>query len=302
MRTLIHEKGMPMHQLLKGLLAGAATLTLAPAGATTASAAQPVLVNRGLYAAVGDSFAAGVGNPTLPGAGASLRSADAYPVLLAGTANKVTFLAASGATTQDVLAQVANVPGGARQITLTVGGNDFGFASLALACAGGFATETCLAAQTAAQAGQAALPVNLVTVLTALRAQAPNAHIYVTGYPLLFQPELTLSGYSCPVLPYDPNALATADQITGTLNGVIAGVVTGLDQTGSVIEYVDVTGDDAFGGHGLCDGAGSYIFAPTFDPVSTMPLPSSLHPTPAGHLAYAEAIVDAGFLNTALAG
>ena len=51
---------MPVYQVLKGLLAGAAALTLAVTGVTTASAAQPVLVKSGLYAAVGDSFAAGV--------------------------------------------------------------------------------------------------------------------------------------------------------------------------------------------------------------------------------------------------
>jgi len=296
-----------MSRIHKLVAAKGTALLLAAAAATPAAAApQP----RTSIAALGDSYAAGYGIALPSAQNPCAQSAKAYPLKLSPGRADVEFLACSGATTMSntdmpintVLAQLEGISPDAQIVTLTVGGNDIGFASLALACAGGFATETCLAAQTAAQAGQAALPVNLVTVLTALRAQAPNAHIYVTGYPLLFQPELTLSGYSCPVLPYDPNALATADQITGTLNGVIAGVVTGLDQTGSVIEYVDVTGDDAFGGHGLCDGAGSYIFAPTFDPVSTMPLPSSLHPTPAGHLAYAEAIVDAGFLNTALAG
>jgi len=290
---------MPVSHVVKGLLVGAAALTLAVTGVTTASAAPPDLVNRGLYAAVGDSFAAGVGNPTLPGAGASLRSADAYPVLLAGKANKVTFLAASGATTATVLAQVPYVPGGARQITVTVGGNDIGFASLAIACAGGLQTTACTTAQAAAQAGLRALPGNLMAVIAALHTQAPAAHIYVTGYPLLFQPQMSSSGPSCP-LPYDPKALATADQITATLNGVINGVVSGVGQAGSVVTYVDVTGGDAFGGHGLCDGAASYIFPPTFAPGTSVPMPSSLHPTPAGQMAYAEAIVDVGFRTAAL--
>lgn len=288
-----------MHRLLKGLLAGTAALALAATGATTASAAQPILVNRGLYSAVGDSFAAGVGNPTLPGAGASFRSADAYPVLLAGKANKVTFLAASGATTLDVMAQVAYVPSGARQITVTVGGNDFGFASLALACAGGLTTSPCVAAQGAARAGQEALPANLATVIAALHAQAPAAHIYVTGYPLLFQPDMTAS-VPCPTLRYEPTALAAADQITANLNAVIAGVVATVDPTGLVVEYVDVTGAEEFGGHGLCDGTESYIFPPTFDPATSMPMPSSLHPNAAGQKAYAEAIADAGFVSPAM--
>ena len=53
--------------------------------------------NRGRYAALCDSYAAGVGNQPLKNAGVSLRSAAAYPVLLADQVNNVTFLAVSGA-------------------------------------------------------------------------------------------------------------------------------------------------------------------------------------------------------------
>ena len=124
----------------------------------------------------------------------------------------------------------------------------------------------------------------------------------MTGYPLLFQPQITSSGLSCPLLPFDATALDVADQITAALNDVIEGVVS-VVPTGSVVTYVDVTGADAFGGHGLCDGAAaSYIFPPTFAPATGQPMPSSLHPTPAGQMAYAEAIADAGFLTTALNG
>jgi lysophospholipase L1-like esterase len=291
---------MPVYQVLKGLLAGAAALTLAVTGVTTASAAQPVLVNRAFYAAVGDSFAAGVGNPTLRGAGASLRSADAYPVLLAGKANKVTFLAASGATTATVLAQVAYVPGGARQITVTVGGNDIGFVSLAIGCARGLQTAPCPEALAAAYGGLGLLTGNLAAVIAALHVQAPAAHIYVTGYPLLFQPQVSGGIPSCPALsPYDAAALTVADGLTLTLNNYIQGAVSIANATGSVVTYVDVTA--AFGGHGLCDGLASYIFPPTLDQTG-QPVPSSLHPTPAGQLAYAEAIADAGFHTTALKG
>ncbi len=290
-----------MYHVLKGLLVGAISLTIAATGVSTASAAEPRPVNRGHYAAVGDSFAAGVGNPTLRDAGASLRSADAYPVLLAGRPNKVTFLAASGATTATVLAQVAYVPGGARQITVTVGGNDIGFASLAIACAAGLQAPACSAALAAAQTGLATLPGSLTAVIAALHTRAPAAHIYVTGYPLLFQPQMTLTGPSCPVLPYDPTTLATADQFTATLNSVISGVVSGVDAAGPVATYVDVTGRDAFGGHGLCDGRASYIFPPTFDPATGLPLSSSLHPTRRGQMAYADAIADRGFVGSEFA-
>ncbi len=268
-----------MHRITKALLTSAAALTLILTAAVPASAG-PLTPNRGRFAAVGDSYAAGVGNTPLKHAGSTGRSASAYPVLLAGRDNKVTFLAESGATTVDVMTtQVQNVLPQTQQITVTVGGNDVGFATVVLACAAS-PGRACEAAMAGAGAAIIALPEQLGALLAQLQQKAPGATIYVTGYPMLFQP--TMAAEPCPGLPgYDAAAMGMLDAGTAQLNSVIRGTATALG-----FEYVDVTPE--FVGHGLCDGTNSYIFPPTFS--GGYPDPSSLHPNATGQEAYARAI------------
>jgi len=296
-----------MNRILTGLLAGAAALALAAAGGTTASAAQPVLVNRGLYAALGDSFAAGVGNPTLPGAGTSGRSASAYPVLLAEKANRVTFLAASGAATPDVMAQVEYVPGAARQLTVTVGGNDGAAFTAMGACLYAYSVavqidpttdpqvlDACAAlfAEPAAGADEAQI-AGIAGLLTAIQLQAPRAKIYVTGYPMLFDANGDPTLRSCTILPLGtlPGGLFDAlDGATAQLNAKIESAVSDAASQGVDAHFVPVS----FAGHGLCDGPSSWVLGPE--------APAPLHPTPAGQAVYAEAIIDAGFVSNAPVG
>ena len=81
------------------------------------------------YVALGDSYASGVG----------LAPALAYPVLLRDGGldrfSTLTQAASSGAVTGDVLAtQVSSLRADTRTVTLTVGGNDAGFATVVAAC------------------------------------------------------------------------------------------------------------------------------------------------------------------------
>ena len=268
-----------MNRISKALLTSAAALTLIFTAAVPSSAG-PLTPNRARFTAVGDSYAAGVGNTPLKHAGPSYRSSAAYPVLLAGRDNKVNFLAESGATSKSVLAnQVQNVLPPTQQITVTVGGNDVGFAEVALACANPL--EDCNAALIRAGEALTIFPQDLAALLTQLQMKAPQATIYATGYPMLFQPRMGTE--PCPALPgYDATALANADAAIVHLNGIIEGTATAL---GAV--YVDVT--DEFSGHGLCDGASSFIFPPSFL-APGVPDRSSLHPTAAGQVAYARAV------------
>lgn len=268
-----------MNRTTHALLTSAAALTLIFTAAVPASAG-PLTPNRARYAAVGDSYAAGVGNTPLKHAGTTGRSASAYPVVLAGRGNKVTFLAESGATTVDVMTnQVRNVLPSTQQITVTIGGNDVGFATVALTCAAS-PGPACDAAIAGAGAAISALPEKLGALLAQLQQKAPGATIYVTGYPMLFQ--ATMAAESCPGLPgYDVSAMGLADAGTAQLNSVIRGTAMALG-----FKYVDVTPE--FVGHGLCDGTNSFIFPPTFS--GGHPDPSSLHPNAAGQAAYARAI------------
>lgn len=241
-------------------------------GTVAPAQAGPNTPNRGRYAAVGDSFAAGVGLPVLKNVGQSLRSAGAYPVLLAGKDNKVTFLAASGATTADVLAgQIAGIPDTARQVTVTVGGNDVGFAHVAGTCL--TAPQACKATLNAAAAKIPAAGAGVVATVAAIKQRAPGAEVYVTGYPQLFQP---FSGPGCASLPLF--ALVGFDAATMGLNGTIHQAAMASGAT-----FVDVTDD--FAGHGLCS-ADSWIQGPG----GVAPL----HPTADGQQAYADALAGAG--------
>lgn len=285
-----------MHRMARGVAAVAAAAALATT-AIAPAAADNDAPNRGRYTALGDSFAAGAGLTPLRRAGDSLRSSDAYPVLLADGANRVTFLAERGATVDDVLAQVATMPESARQVTVTVGGNDVGFVDVLMSCAGGLQTVSCQAALQRAFVASRELPEELGLLLAAIRERAPQATVYVTGYPQLFQ--LSPTG-ACATLdragfPYDPAAVQTIDNAALGLNQIIEGTVTAtaLATLDRGLVFVDVT--DEFAGRGACSPDG-HIAPPALMPGTMVPLPSSLHPTAEGQEAYAEAIVDEGFI------
>lgn len=272
------------HRLLKGLLATAAAVAVT----ATPAMAGPDTPNRGRFAALGDSYAAGLGNESLiKNSGLTGRTTAAYPVVLAGDlVNKVTFLAASGASTQTVLeTQVPLVPATARQITVTVGGNDIGFATVALTCAAH--PDACSAAVMAAAESVSPMAQRLGILIGAVKARAPQATIYVTGYPKIFQPD-PLQGCA---LEVPLSAVAAADAAIVSLNAAIEGVAASQDAV-----YVDVTGEiDA----GLCTAPGVYLYPPTQDPSGPGGFAvSSLHPTALGQAAYARAVQDAGFVGT----
>lgn len=253
-------------------VAAIAALALVGAAAQPADAG-PLTPNRGRYAALGDSYAAGVGNPSLKNSGTAGRSAAAYPVLLADGVNKVTFLAVSGATTARVATdQVPQIPRGVEQVTLTVGGNDVGFSQVVGACT----TSTFQACALAVNDASARIPgmmAGLADLIDEIEEQAPRAEIYVTGYPILFQ----APGVYC-----GPE-IAVVDAANAQLNAAIETVATSSGAT-----YVDVASE--FEGHGICS-ADSWILRAGS--------PAPLHPTAAGQQAYADAVEATDFTSAA---
>ncbi|MFC8682272.1 SGNH/GDSL hydrolase family protein [Microbacterium ureisolvens] len=236
-----------------------------PGGGGGGGSTEPV------YAAVGDSFAAGVG------AGSYLdtscyRSSRSYPKLLDADADKLlaAFPACSGANTSAVIAQTSAVPAGAALVTVTVGGNDVGFADVMQNCFV-LPTSTCASkiAAGGAIATSDAFAANIAAVIAAIRAKAPAARIVVAGYPLLF----ALSGGV-------NSKYAWADEVnaqTVVLNDVIERVAVA---NGAV--FVDV--EDDFAGHGI----GST--APWINDWSWFNTTAGFHPTASGYIAYAAAI------------
>jgi lysophospholipase L1-like esterase len=224
------------------------------------------------YAAVGDSFAAGVGADSYLDS-SCYRSSKSYPKLLDADADKrlVAFLACSGANTSAVMTQIAGIPADASIVTVTVGGNDVGFADVMQNCFV-LVTSTCSSkiAAGSAIATSDAFKASIANVIGAIRTKAATARIVVTGYPLLFWEN------SSGVNPKYTWADEVNDQ-TVVLNDVIEQVTVA-----NGARFVDV--EDDFAGHGI----GST--APWINDFRWLSSRNAFHPNSAGYVAYAAAV------------
>ncbi len=274
---------------MRRIVSGFAVLALSFAGiigtATPAQAIAPQTITVDRYAALGDSFAAGYGLPSKsdPASQACARSNLAYPELLNGfpKLKKLDFVACSGSTTTDVLTgQLAGLSASTRTVTLTVGGNDLGFSELACLQTGCDLTPLIAAAGPALEtlAAGPAVPGSLSGLLVAIHAKAPQARIFVTGYPKLFGGSAKIYGTrtACPVPLAARNAV---NSLTGSLNSVISGAAAGVRAAGVDVTYVGVAG--AFARHGVCDSRVPFI--------STV-----LHPNLLGQATYAAVLTVKG--------
>jgi lysophospholipase L1-like esterase len=153
------------------------------AGTTMFAGSSGAGAAAGAYVALGDSYSSGLGAGG--SAGACLRSRGAYAYRLG---RAVTALrACAGATTADVLSrQLAPFPGDTRLVTITIGGNDAGFADLVERCL--FASRPACSARVerAERFVRRDLPARLRRVYAAIRERAPDATVVVAGYPRLF--------------------------------------------------------------------------------------------------------------------
>jgi lysophospholipase L1-like esterase len=232
-----------------------------------------------VVAALGDSFSSGTGTHVYdPASGSCERSPLAYPALAAKLRREqLAFLACSGATTDDVRAQAAAIPAGARLVTVTVGGDDVNFTAVLEACAGGTPQECQAAIQAGLGVLNTTLPDSLALTFTAIRAQAPQAQFVVLGYPHLFGTgPCTAAG-----LP-SADERAAIDSGTDGLDAALQAAATAAGAT-----YVDVRA--RFQNHGACAPlVGRWINA------VVAPESDSFHPNIAGHaLGYLPALLAA---------
>ncbi len=167
------------------LLAAGFALT----GATSAQASQLAAATG--YVALGDSYSSGVGAGSyVSSSGDCKRSTKAYPYLWAAAHSPSTFAftACSGARTGDVLAnQLAPLGSATDLVSISIGGNDAGFADVMTTCV--LQSEsTCVARINTARAYvDSTLPGQLDTVYDAISSQAPAAHVVVLGYPRFYK-------------------------------------------------------------------------------------------------------------------
>jgi lysophospholipase L1-like esterase len=153
----------------------------------TASSAAAAGAN---YVALGDSYASGVGSGSYTSAsGSCLRSTKAYPQLWTNTHAPASFVfaACSGAKTTDVTAnQLSALNAGTSLVSITIGGNDVGFAHVMEDCVI-YGTTTCVNEVNAAEnTARNQLPGWLNTVYNAIRSHAPNARVVVVDYPRFY--------------------------------------------------------------------------------------------------------------------
>ena len=266
-------------------LAGIAAVALAVSTAIPAQAAARL--NISTYVALGDSYSSGA----LLGANldaACDRSSAAYPVLLAGGTNFVSFKACSGATVADTMALLPTEPRpNVKVVTLTVGFNDTHWTAAVDALLGGnpIAAQAYLSLTSAEITGPVAAEIQLL--ISALGNAYPKATIYWGGYVQQFGPgehpggvcSFAYGNPSSPTFASIPNELAAyLDGIVSLMNGVVQADVVAARSAGAAITYVDA--DSQFLGQRSCNNPTPAVF--------------NLHPTVAGQLLYARAFTAAG--------
>ncbi|MFD9869855.1 SGNH/GDSL hydrolase family protein [Streptomyces niveus] len=245
--------------LSSSLLLGA-VLTLT--GASQAQANEAAALD---YVALGDSYSSGLGAGSYGSSGACKRSSVAYPQLWANanSPSSFAFTACSGARTGDVTAsQLGPLNSGTDLVSITVGGNDAGFADVMTTCV--LSSEaTCVARVNQARAYvDTTLPGQLDSVYNAISAKAPSAQVVVIGYPRFYQ----LNG-TCVVGMTETERAA----INGAANHINALLAKRAADHG--YRYADVTGP--FTGHEICSPA-SWLHSVSW------PIDESYHPTAQG--------------------
>lgn len=220
------------------------------------------------YVALGDSYSSGTGTKDYLDDGTTCqRSALAYPSLIAAAGGlDLDLRACSGATTADVTATQLDALGSSTdRVSISVGGNDVGFADVLTECAKpAWASDCDTAIDGAVETINATLPGRLSGLYASIREKAPDADVVVVGYPRIFM------GEDCNALtwfsPEEQTRLnATADLLNSRTR----------DEAASAgFTFADPT--SAFTGHAVCDDV-AWINGLS-DPVS-----ESYHPNRAGH-------------------
>ncbi|MEU3273355.1 SGNH/GDSL hydrolase family protein [Saccharomonospora sp. NPDC006951] len=212
-----------------------ASLALLGAGVATAAPAAAD------YVALGDSYSSGTGAGDYGDSGSCKRSANAYPQLWADShdVSSFQFVACSGARTPDVLDQTSALSASTTLVTVSVGGNDAGFADVMTDCTLG-SDQSCIdRVENAKTYVRDTLPALLSDVYGTISSKAPNAQVIVLGYPRFYQ----LEG-SCDV------GLSEAKRAAINSGADALAEVTSDQAKSAGFTFVDLRGP--FTGHEIC--------------------------------------------------
>lgn len=289
--------------LVPGTALALGVLLATPAGAAPAEspfAAEPLFDS---YVALGDSYAAGPLIPLQSGTPAGcLRSNRNYPSLVADTGRVPDFrdVSCSGATTDDLFApQVTSLGTNGPQldalgpdtagVTLSIGGNDIGFATIISECAarsprdlGGAACRDFYTAGDGSDELADRIEETAPKVAAALEEianRSPEAEVLLVGYPAILPDE----GPGCfPVVPFSPGDVEYLRETEKALNAML---VEQADAAG--VTYVDTY--DRFIGHDVCTLPGTKWIEGL---VPTAPA-APVHPNALGMLSMAQDVLAA---------
>ena len=221
------------------------------------------------YVALGDSYSSGVGAGSYLGAsGSCLRSSKAYSALWAAAHSPTSYtsVACSGATTSDVLdSQLGALKASTTLVSITVGGNDVGFATVLTDCVL-YGTSRCVNEINAAETkAKATLPGLLDTVYSAIHNRSPAAHVVVLGYPRFYD----LGVWYC--IGLSSTSRSKINEGANVLDGVISAAAARHGFT-----FADVRSRFA-ADHEICDGRSSWLHS-----VDWTDIVQSYHPTASG--------------------
>ncbi|MEU6350408.1 SGNH/GDSL hydrolase family protein [Streptomyces sp. NPDC047072] len=237
---------------MRRLKSAACVAAMALAGAGGAVAAPAQAATQAEYVALGDSYASGVGAGSYdPASGDCKRSTQNYPHQWAA-ANpdySLTDVSCSGATIQDVRDnQLSALSSSTNFVTVTVGGNDAQFSTLAQGCLTQTDDNWCQVAtlyMSAYAKGQ--LSDQLASLYADIKARAPHALVLVLGYPEV----LSTSSTECPVIDVNATRRTAMNNFADALAEGTAAAATKAS-----VYFLDMR--KQFEGHGAC-GPDSWI-------------------------------------------
>lgn len=339
--------GQGMHRWVGVLLGTVVAVTgvtvVVPHDAADADSASVVARGTG-YTALGDSFSSGEGAGDYTEDSDTIvntchRSARSYPRRLAAdqevSLRRLSFAACSGATTADLYRrfnldnvtesrQLAMVAPGTGAVTITIGGNDIGFAGIVRDCIWGFDPNFPLEGSPGCRSrkkntvkrsiqriGPDGIPAGnqrrILTVLQDIHARSTKATIYVGGYPRLFTIHSDWPRNGCRVgtAHWDPDGAnipidayvgkadaAWLNHVADDLNAMLKTSVDRAREAGIDAHFISPTADrDGFSAHGLCSTDGSWINGVQFDGLAHRS--SSLHPSHLGQAEYSRLFLEA---------
>lgn len=260
---------------------------------------QPAAVS---YVGLGDSYSSGWGagkyeDGTATSTNTCRRSARAYAHVLHGDPYSPLrldkFIACGGATapritstwpnTGDKLnldepAQLSAVTSSTRVVTLTMGGNDVGFADVIKGCA----INCSRAVTTATNSINTTLAPALTKAYKAILGKSTKADVYVLGYPPMLSASATLCASSAPF-----NSATKRKLGIDLLNQLNAKIRTTVAAVGSPrMHYLDPTATGSpFIGHDICS-KNPYVYG-----LNAADIPAGLfHPSINGQVAYAKMV------------